>query len=74
MVQAASSSKDEERPIYKWYRGATLITYHRLLSMVPYSPYVNSIEDNVIVTTSSKGIEISSSLGSKGEVNSNREE
>ena len=74
MVQATSNSKDKERPTYKWYYKATLATYHHLLSIVPYGPYVDSIkEDDVIITTIKEGIKISSNLSSKGEVNNNRE-
>ena len=43
--------------------------------IIPYSPYIDNIkEDNIIVVTSSnKGIERSSSLSKDKEVNSNRE-
>ena len=75
VVRATSSNKDKERPTYKRYYKATQAAYYRLLSIVPYGPYINSIkEDNIIVTTIREGIEISSNLGSKGETNNSKEE
>ena len=49
--------------------------FRSLLSIAPYSLYINSIkEDDITITTSSsKGIKISSGLGSKGEANNSRE-
>ena len=75
VVRATSSNKDKERPTYKRYYKATQAAYYRLLSIVPYGPYIDSIEeDDVIVTISSnEGIKISSSLGNKREANSSRE-
>ena len=74
VIRAASSNKDEERPTYKRYHKATPTAYHRLLSIAPCGPYINSIKDDVtIVTSSSKGVEISNGLGNKGEANSSKE-
>ena len=75
VVRAASSNKDKERPAYKRYYKVTLATCYHLLSIAPCGLYINSIkeDDVMVITSSNKGIKISSGLGSKGETNSNRE-
>ena len=75
VVRATSSNKEEERPGYKRYYKAVLTTYYHLPSIVPYSPYIDSIkEDDIIVIISREGIEISSNLSNKGEVNNSKKE
>ena len=74
LVRGASRGKDEGQA-YKWQHKAALTACYHLLSIAPCGLYINSVkEDDVtIATSSSKGIEISGGLGSKGEANSSKE-
>ena len=74
LVQSTSRGEDEGRAYKRQHRAAPAACRH-LLSVAPCGLYIDGVkEDDVIVaTSSSKGVEISSGLGNKREVNSSRE-
>ena len=75
VVRATSSSEEEERPGHKRHHRAAPAARCHLPSVVPYSPYVDSIkeDDITVVINNNKGIKISNSLGKDKEVNNSKE-
>ena len=74
MVRAGSGGEDQGRAC-KRRRKAALTTRCRLPSVVPHSPYIDSVkESDITIAVSKEGVEISGGLNNKEEVNSNKKE